>query len=163
MGQNTYNLLVKRCQELVQRKQQLEIRLSNSIQQPSIGFNQTNLNSSTMITSTSSLSSTAPPLQFQLVANTDEGFTNFLSQEPIVLTNSANYTDLSDYSFNAQLQQQQQEQEQKMLSSSSLNRLIDSVCPPTSIDHNNNDPKLYNSVAGSFVYTRENHSTHRKF
>jgi len=157
---NQYTYLVETIQQLEQRKQHLELLLSNHIvncplqqinsisqqqQQSSMVFGDTNFLSSIMETPAPSL----PPLQLQLISNNEEEFTRFL-QPTSLLTNSAYNPDQLNYLFNSQEQEQGQQQTITM-NSSSLDRIINSLNSPTPyIDNNNNKcTGLYNSAYGS--------------
>jgi hypothetical protein len=83
-----------------------------------------------------------PPHQLQLVANDEEEFLPFLQPAPL-LTNSAYPTDQSNHLLNSQ--------QTITMSTSSIDRIINSLYSPSAfLDNNNNTCSgLYNSAHGS--------------
>ncbi|CAF3599744.1 unnamed protein product [Rotaria sordida] len=159
---NNHTNFLKTIDQLNTKKQHLESMFSNHVvncqlkqintiipQQPSMVFGDTNF--------LSSIGETSPPplrsYQIQNIQNDEEDFNHFL-QPASLLTNSAYNNDQSNYILNS-------EQQAIQMTSSSLDRLMNSLQSPTPyIDNNNNNCSgLYNSAFGSSTCAKQHSSS----
>jgi hypothetical protein len=151
---NKYTHLIKVIQQLEQRKQDLQSRVSNQVVNGP-------LQQTTMLPAFHPSLMETQPAQFprhelQIVANNEEEFSRFLQPSTSILTNSGYNTDQSNQLF---IPEQQSQQQTMVMNTSSLDRLINSLQSPAYIDNNNNNCSgLFNSVYGSSSCTQQHSS-----
>ncbi|CAF2144166.1 unnamed protein product [Rotaria magnacalcarata] len=165
---NIYKNFLEEVRQLQERKQHLESMLSNhepcqlqqinhmtTLQEPSsMIFNDTHCHPSL-------IQKQVPPIlphQLQMVQNVEEEISQFLQPAPI-LTNSVYSNDQLNHLFNVEQSSQQQI---ITMTSSSLDRLINSLeTPATFTDNNNNNTcsGLFNSAYGSSSCAQQHSSS----
>jgi len=151
---------LKLVNDLKQRKNDLELIITNHLTEcPLINNSSSTLQSSMIFGDTGFLSSIidAPPLplpsyQQQIICNDEEELSHFLDPTPI-LTNSAYNTDESNSIFIPQQQPQS-------MTNSSIDRLLNTLQSPTiSMENSNNHSMLFNSAFGSSCAKQHSNSS----